>query len=391
MFGDKRLYQNDGMHGLYYANIPSQRKANITWLGPHKDLINDTNPYFLYTGTGQFEELVKWPLATKTLRKLKKKLIHFYLYEPGVYYEKNRSDTLNRSHYHEFIDNDIENIRCQEFDVINEWAKKYELRVKVITCDRKSSLLQKFYPEIDIVCRDVFIRGVYKRNCNVAPLKTNINKRFYCFNWRYTFHRHAAASFCTDLDCDLSWPFKVQESDIEECNWLTDGVVPIRSKTNELNQGNFIVDWESEKVNVDVGGVSCPISEWQPYIKNNEILKDYFCGIITETRFAQPFPNISEKVLNAVAHKTPFVLLAPPYTLEYMKELGFKTFNQWWDEGYDKIENHQDRLYAIKDVLEDINNQSLKKLNATYLKMRPTLEHNATILKGLFNDGLYLP
>jgi len=387
----KSKSDSGGMHGLFYANIPIRKDCAVSSLGPHKHLIKSSNAYFLYTGTGQFEHLNDWVIPRKIKRRLQKRSIEFYLYEPGVYYDIKQPGVLNRSHYHEFKSNSIEDIRCQEFDVIDTWARKNDLTVKVISCDRNSSVLQQHYPNIEIVCHDIFIRGLYEKDILNLNFKENITKKFYCFNWRYTFHRHALAAFCTDLDCEFSWPFIVQKSDIDECIWLTDRVDYIRDKTNQLNQGNYTVDWNSKKVQVDVDGVNCPDPTWMPYIDKNSEMEKYFCGIITETRFAQPFPNISEKVLNAVKYKTPFVLVAPPNSLEYMRELGFKTFSDYWDESYDKIENHQDRLFAIKDVLEDINSQSLKKLNAIYLKMHPILEHNANVLQALRNDGLYLP
>ena len=380
-----------GMHGLFYANIPVRKGTAASSLGPHRGLIEDTNAYFLYTGTGQFRHLKEWVIPRKVQRRLQKRIIDFYLYEPGVYYKKNRPDSLNRSYYHEFVSSDIEDIRCEEFDVIDAWARKNNLKVRVLTCDRNSSLLQQYYTNIEIACHDIFIRGLYATSFFTGLSDDTITKKFYCFNWRYTFHRHAIAAFCTDLDCDFSWPFIVQESDIEECTWLTDGVVGIRAKTDQLNQRNYAVDLEVKKVNVEVHGVSCPNPTTMPRLTNDSNLKKYFCGIITETRFAQPFPNISEKVLNTIPFRRPFVLAAPPHTLEYMKELGFKTFDHWWDEGYDKIENHQDRLYAIKEVLEDINSKSLKELNEIYLEMQPILDHNMNVLRGLRTDGLYLP
>ena len=389
LFGNKKDYPDDGMHALYYANIPYQKKTVKTWLGPHRQLINDTAPYFLYTGTGWIDKLPTWYPPVKTANKLKKKQINFYLYEPAVFYD-NRVPALNRSHYHEFIDNDVTHIRCQEFDAIDKWARKNEFNVRVVTCDRNSSLLKEFYPNIDIVCRDVFIRGLFNTNSQIATQK-DISKKFYCFNWRYTFHRHAAAAFCTDLDCDFSWPFVVKESDIEECNWLTSGVVPIRAKTQLLNEGKFIVDKDFGKVEVEVGGVSCPYTDWQPMLNHNKDLNKYFCGIITETRYAQPFPNISEKVLNAVATSTPFVLMAPPKSLEYMKELGFKTFDRWWSEDYDAVENHEQRLYAIKDVLDFINNKTIEELKVIYDEMEEVLSHNLNVLKNLRTDKIILP
>jgi len=72
---------------------------------------------------------------------------------------------------------------------------------------------------------------------------------------------------------------------------------------------------------------------------------DCFVDIVTESRYAQPTGNYSEKVYQPMFHKKPFVLVAPPHTLRYLKEQGFKTFDKFWDESYDKEENHQERIF----------------------------------------------
>jgi hypothetical protein len=79
--------------------------------------------------------------------------------------------------------------------------------------------------------------------------------------------------------------------------------------------------------------------------------------------------------------KLPFLLVAPPYGLEYLKKLGFKTFDKWWDESYDQEENHQTRMLMLFDVIDYIDSKSLEELSAIYEDMQETLLHNLEILK----------
>ena len=76
-------------------------------------------------------------------------------------------------------------------------------------------------------------------------------------------------------------------------------------------------------------------------------LLESFVGIVTETRFAQPTGNFSEKTIHTIHCKRPFVLVAPPFTLQYMHKLGYKTFDKWWSEDYDTTTDHFKRMEKI--------------------------------------------
>ena len=85
----------------------------------------------------------------------------------------------------------------------------------------------------------------------------------------------------------------------------------------------------------------------------------------------------------------PFLLAAPPYSLEYLKTFGFQTFDKWWDESYDQEEDHYARLIKIFDIIDYINSKSLEELNAIYQDMKTVIKHNREILDTiLFNDKI---
>jgi hypothetical protein len=109
--------------------------------------------------------------------------------------------------------------------------------------------------------------------------------------------------------------------------------------------------------------------------------RDVFCDIVNETRFAQPTANYSEKVYNAIFYKKPFILMAPPKTLQYMREEGFQTFNEFWDESYDNITCHKDRMLAVFELIDKINDMSIEELHVIYNKMIPILNHNYNLIK----------
>jgi len=80
--------------------------------------------------------------------------------------------------------------------------------------------------------------------------------------------------------------------------------------------------------------------------------KKSFFSIVTETNFyfSQGWETgrfFSEKIFKPIAHKHPFILLAEPFSLELLKDLGYKTYDPWIDESYDRETDDFERLKKI--------------------------------------------
>jgi hypothetical protein len=105
-----------------------------------------------------------------------------------------------------------------------------------------------------------------------------------------------------------------------------------------------------------------------------------FVDIVNETRFAQHTGNFSEKIYQAIKHRKPFIVVAPPHTLRYIKECGFETFNHYWDESYDSETNHEDRLSKVFDAIDYINSKSLDELKEMYKSMQDIVNYNYNLL-----------
>lgn len=109
-----------------------------------------------------------------------------------------------------------------------------------------------------------------------------------------------------------------------------------------------------------------------------------FCHIITETLFYGKTLHLTEKSLRPLVNNRPFILAGPPRSLEYLKRYGFKTFDQFWDESYDQIEDPAARLDAIMDLIKNINEMKLSEMSSMLASMREILEHNYDHFFGKF-------
>lgn len=99
--------------------------------------------------------------------------------------------------------------------------------------------------------------------------------------------------------------------------------------------------------------------------------KNMFVDIVSETDLDTCFTT--EKTLRPIIFKTPFLLMAGKGTLGKLKEIGFKTFDNWWSEDYDKY-SHRQRLEKILDIVDWISVQyNVKEMKA---EMNSILEYN---------------
>lgn len=104
-----------------------------------------------------------------------------------------------------------------------------------------------------------------------------------------------------------------------------------------------------------------------------------FCNIVTETITSENLIFFSEKIIKPIFALQPFVLVGNRNSLKKLKEYGFKTFDEWWDESYDDLK-YQSRFEKIIEILEDIATWDSDKIKKTLNEMEEILIHNFNML-----------
>ena len=106
-----------------------------------------------------------------------------------------------------------------------------------------------------------------------------------------------------------------------------------------------------------------------------KVYSNFFVEIANVTYFTGNTFYIDEKLWRPLLSKTPFIVQGPQYFLENLRKLGFQTFSDFWDEGYQEDPaSHQPR--EIIKVIDYISNFSNQQLLDMYNSMTPILEHN---------------
>ena len=116
-----------------------------------------------------------------------------------------------------------------------------------------------------------------------------------------------------------------------------------------------------------------------------EIITEYSC---TDTDI-----QISEKLSLSMLSKIPFVVIGDKGYMDHLKKLGFKTFDKFWSEEYDRC-NGDERIKSLTSTIIDIQQNFKCDLdeygNVVYSdEMNEILEHNYIHYKDVYAQTLY--
>jgi hypothetical protein len=128
----------------------------------------------------------------------------------------------------------------------------------------------------------------------------------------------------------------------------------------------------------------------QANVFNSEAHNKTFINLVTETTCEPNYVFYSEKTYKPIYACQPFIFIAGPFHLKKLKEVGYKTFDRWWDESYDNKPDFTKRLGKIVSILEEISKWDMDKCNIVLDEMEEILIHNyKTMVNNRENINLY--
>lgn len=111
-----------------------------------------------------------------------------------------------------------------------------------------------------------------------------------------------------------------------------------------------------------------------------------FWHIITETVFYEEKLHLTEKIFKPIALQRPFMLVGAVGNLQYLKDYGFQTFDQWIDESYDNELDPDIRLEKIVHEIKKLCELSPNELQQMYNEMQEVLTFNHNHFYTTFRD-----
>ena len=287
---------------------------------------------------------------------------------------------------------EIDNLLCTEkfyYDQNNKLKNYYIL----LTPHKHPEKLKNDYSDVCTIIECPLLYSYYA-NCieKLQPsFSTNKKSHFLSLNNRATTRRQMLYYFFDKFSLRsksyFSYIGEIKRTKFKShddiSNICTENGNPwflTKSKLKELN----------ERIPITIDGDTFFENDWG--YGQSCYYDDAFCSIVMETYTAEQYPFFTEKTFKPIAFFHPFILDCNPGGLALLREMGFKTFDDFWDEDYDNLRDNP-RLEAIFHLILEISNWSQEKINAVYSKMMPILEHNHNhfynVLPKMFEDKKY--
>jgi hypothetical protein len=261
-------------------------------------------------------------------------------------------------------------------------------------------------------------------NSEFSEITKSLCKQHHLLNWYYFYHGFAALDWYRDyqyfseVECQYTKVFMslnrlvtndrsyrlVLVSLLLERNLIDHGVVSLH--LNDQGWGDWkqelsspdtkLSKYQIEFVDKHIGQLSgsiiadtnAPRGSLSADAGPNELAfnQSALWHIVSETVFYHDKLHLTEKTFKPIFSKRPFILVAAPGNLAYLKRYGFRTFDRWIDESYDNETDNQLRLEKIASEIEKLCKLSPTDLKKMHLEMREILEFNFNHFYGEFKN-----
>ena len=295
----------------------------------------------------------------------------------GNHLDKSKVELINQSKMKLLLVSDGEALQKMTLDWVVSLIKKFNLDSKQVIfmsyelrSDETYKLLLNEFPKfreypINVIAMDTYIFEPHFQHFGDLPLPT-INKKPYkyvCYNANGKEYRQFLVTelFRRGLDkyglISLLYrygsPSQILDNFTESLGFdITKGygkLVDEYAKTEMVKRVPLILDQTMEQVD-----------EWDRPVDVNHIKNSYF-NIVTESYMYNKSLSHAHKTIFEMSEKTykalicqPFIHLGSYGVLKYMRSMGYQTFPELFDESYDDIINHTDRLLAVVDSIEKV-------------------------------------
>jgi hypothetical protein len=310
----------------------------------------------------------------------------------------NDDDCLLINHYHGFVDprclphaprlviytrlgDDCDTASLM--DIINSFKNSMVVVITSKLYEQIPHITEKY-----IIISMPSIYGWYARH--LTPMHDDLSQRrfnhkFLSLNNRAQWPRQALAQFLIrhDLLKDFLFSYHCQDRFAQGQRELFD-TINLTIGSTWFNQGLDIEDfWQRIPLMIrdDVFSAKSGYEPWQNFlIGHTGYYTDCFASIVTETYIDTNWdPFFTEKTFKPIAYGHPFLVHSSAGALQSLRNLGFETFPEVFDESYDLVESAQIRFERILREIERVAQYDLDELQDMYRKLIPKLRHNQEI------------
>lgn len=320
--------------------------------------------------------------------------IFIFLEEIVSLYHKTEGYPIGKTSLHAVPSREM--IYCREYDFVRKIMKGMDRsKIDIFHCEynieqmaQAQSIGNVKYFDWCIVDQIAAIYQSFSIDpSEIVEIDNDISIKISCFNYRYSDERYYISCILSRYpQVDFSQYYRIPSRSLDN-NFL---------KIDKFNEDLREKILKGNKSLLSISSKHYPVpenpSDPKPILSvlssqsTRELvyrINRSFLHLVTETRYNTPFANFSEKTLRCLYTRRPFVLLAAPGTLDLLKKLGVHTFSDYWDEGYDLIEDPILRFERVVSIIENILNKDIEELKEMLNSMKPLLDHNQQIFDDL--------
>lgn len=206
-------------------------------------------------------------------------------------------------------------------------------------------------------------------------------KTFLCFNRRYNDHRL------------MLYLAMVQRGLLDQCYYSMDKTQP-ESNRSFVENCKYLIsrfpDMGLDSTDVLAADKLLPLILDNPNFSNypmetsvdpvKHLYDNSLVNIVTETYFFSNIIHITEKTYKPIAFIQPFILLGAARSLQHVKNMGFKTFDEFWDETYDLELDNKQRFNKIMLIIESIAKWTEEQRIEFTVKVKDIVDYNVNHL-----------
>lgn len=180
-----------------------------------------------------------------------------------------------------------------------------------------------------------------------------------------------------------------------ENSWHSEGIVSLCGHPQEISRLSLEISggdtlelpWSTDLPDYDVWHTR-PLQVYDlnhtHYSHNPELLTNLLTSsvefvvdtIMQDTELTLDFNQTADRPFRSFVSGKPFIYAGPYQGISYLRELGYKTFHEFWDESYDLLPDWRDRMHEVKRNWERICRASHRELAMLTSQMTDILEHN---------------
>lgn len=255
---------------------------------------------------------------------------------------------------------------CKDNNILNEY-------ILIIDCNLTNRNRKNIYGYNYFLNQCKKLLNEYSEY-GITDYKLIKNKRYNCFNNAPRDHRKVLFNLLKD-------------NDLLKC-----GIVSYRMFSWDTNDDFYYK--EEEPIFLDEMNSEDSWNDFRWFCFNKNYVDETYFNVVTESYpdWYEGFNDyehqdlmITEKTCKALISQ-PFIVLGNYGTLKKLREWGFKTYPEFFDESYDLIESGDERIKFIFNEVKRLCNMDIEELKDKYKSVIWKIKYNRNIMKNFKED-----